>query len=58
MAKKEVFTCDACGKDIRRDGPILVIQDITAAVIETSWDLCEECEDKIVTFIHSLGENK
>jgi len=56
MAKKEIFTCDACGKDIRRDGPVLIIQDITAAIIETAWDLCEECEGEILDFINSLGE--
>jgi hypothetical protein len=56
MARKEIFTCDACGKDIRRDGPVLIIQDITAAITETSWDLCEECEGEILDFINSLGE--
>ena len=56
MAKTEIFTCDACGIDIPEVGPVLILQNDNDAEDEEVWDLCEECEDKIVTFIHSLGE--
>jgi hypothetical protein len=56
MAKKETFTCDACGVEIPAEGPILVIQKSNDAYPDEAWDLCVVCEDKIVTFIHSLGE--
>jgi hypothetical protein len=56
MAKKEIFTCDACGKDMPEDGPVLVIQNYSDGYPEKGWDLCEECEGKILDFINSLGE--
>ena len=54
MSKAEIFTCDACGKDMPTEGSVLILQWFSK---EEYWDLCEECEDKIVKFIEGLGEN-
>jgi len=59
MAKQNIFICDACGKEIpAANGSILVMQhtDDIPPYNEDWWDLCIECEHKISTFIHSLGE--
>ena len=57
MAKRNIFVCDACEKSIPFVGPVLVLQNNNRAIEEKVWDLCEECEDKIIRFIESLGEN-
>jgi hypothetical protein len=33
-----------------------VLQNNNKALDEKVWDLCEECEKKILMFINSLGE--
>jgi hypothetical protein len=53
MARKEVFTCDACGKGMPIEGSVLIIQWSSK---EKYWDLCEECEGEILDFINSLEE--
>jgi len=56
MSEKNIFVCDACEKSIPSVGPVLVLQNNNKALDEKVWDLCEECEKKILTFIKSLGE--